>query len=100
MYEYYIFFPDNEIVIAVNSLRSFFAKEALQLWFPFFFVFSALQLFMSFVLISRISRGMVRPIKSLRKRIIKSVNGIRNLRQANALQTLEIQEQNKMFVKL
>lgn len=83
-YEYYLFFPDDEIVQAVENLEKVFDRNLRYVFF--FLLWAIVQLSISSLLIRFISRQMVDPINTLTKRIKYSVKGIRNLRQAHQFQ--------------
>ena len=62
-YEYYLFFPALEIDSAVIEIEKHVFLAVYLYWLPFFLFASAVYLMICTILVSIVSRQMVRPIK-------------------------------------
>ena len=98
-YEYYLFFPALEIDSAVIEIEKHVFLAVYLYWLPFFLFASCVYLMICYILVSIVTRQMVRPIKQLRDRILESVNRIRKFekKQDDRHHSHDLLEMSKLY---
>ena len=98
-YQYFLFFPADEIEQILEKIKKDFAFGLYPSIIAMIAVAHLLFIFGNLILSGIVSKEMVKPIIKLKELIHKSAEGIRVIRQKQQLQDLDLAEQNKMYRK-
>ena len=76
-YEYYLFFLEEVIGVAVEHLEQAIKSDVYRFWLPMYSLASLLYCIICIFVANYISWSMVRPINALTRRIYRSIHSIR-----------------------
>ena len=80
-YEYYLFFPHEEITTIIESVESSITFDVLIMWLPMYCFASVLYFFICLTFVTIIGKGMIEPVNKLTERIKAGAISIHNLRK-------------------